>query len=87
MTKTDAATVTEAPEHTPGNTSSLLAMGLLGSARHAMVNVFHGISEMFRLVRAYNDLTRLDHVTLREIGGRRGELDRILGGHPPRNYR
>jgi hypothetical protein len=52
-----------------------------------MINVCHGISEMFRLVRAYNDLTRLDHGTLREIGGRRGELDRILGGHPPRKYR
>ena len=101
MTKFDAATVREAetaaevPARAAGKPSSFLTnslpMGPMGSARRAMATavnaVFHGISEMFRLVRAYNDLARLDHGTLRAIGGRRGELDRILGGHPPRKTR
>ena len=37
-----------------------------------------------RLIRAYNDLYRLNGSTLRDLGYRRGELDRVLNGHRPR---
>ena len=56
-------------------------------AMRAMVNVVNTIFEKCRLVRAYNELARLGDHSLREIGNRPGELNRILSGHPSRPTR
>lgn len=59
----------------------------IASVWRAVVDSVDRFSEMCRRVRAFNELTRLDHRTLQEIGRRRGELDRVLRGLPPRPYR
>jgi len=53
----------------------------------AVVLACEGFSEKCRLVRAYNDLTRLDDRTLHAIGSNREELERILAGHTPQKHR
>jgi uncharacterized protein YjiS (DUF1127 family) len=45
--------------------------------------LFAALGKWMRLIRAYNDLQRLDNTTLRDLGYRRGELDRVLDGHRP----
>ena len=57
------------------------------AARHAVIGAADAISDFFRRARAYNDLSRMDSRTLRDIGCRRGELNRIIEGRPPRVYR
>jgi hypothetical protein len=41
-------------------------------------------SDLCRRIRAYNDLTRLDHRTLQALGQRQGEIAGVLDGLPPR---
>jgi len=57
------------------------------AARHAVIGAADAISDLFRRVRAYNDLSRMDSRTLRDIGCRRADLNRIIEGRPPRVYR
>ncbi|MDX1483834.1 MAG: hypothetical protein R3229_05065 [Alphaproteobacteria bacterium] len=64
----------------------LMAAGARAMCRIA-VAATDRISETCRLVRAYNDLSRLDAATLRAIGAQEGELDRILSGGRPRKGR
>lgn len=46
--------------------------------------LWSAFSNGMRLIRAYNDLHRLNYSTLRDLGYRPGELDRVLHGHRPR---
>lgn len=43
------------------------------------------VTNFMRLIRAYNDLSRMNTSTLRDIGFRPGELDRVLDGRWKRN--
>ncbi len=45
------------------------------------------ICRLMMLIRAYNDLARVDAGTLRRIGENEVELDRVLNGYSPRNSR
>lgn len=45
------------------------------------------INRGMRLIRAYNDLDRMNIRTLQDLGTHYGELDRVLQGHRPRTDR
>ena len=57
----------------------------------ALLHRIHGLlaalGNWMRLIRAYNELHRLNDNTLQDIGFRRGELDRVLNGHRPSSTR
>ena len=46
--------------------------------------LFAGFGNGMRLIRAYNDLHLLNNSARRDLGYRRGELNRVLQGHRPR---
>ena len=51
---------------------------------HSLRGTIDALCNHMRLVRAYNDLNRLSDRTLRDLGIRPGELERVLNGRRPR---
>ena len=84
-------TVTAMPKSLLGEVSetapSLKLQFLVKSSIRYISQLIASLSAGMRLVRAYNELHRMNNSTLHDLGYRRGELDRVLAGHRPRNTR
>jgi uncharacterized protein YjiS (DUF1127 family) len=59
-------------------------MRLIRILLYPIRGLFAGFGNGMRLIRAYNDLHRLNNSARRDLGYRRSELDRVLQGHRPR---
>jgi len=80
MMKTDTVTQRFLVSESRGATKHTL----LGRLLRRLFGLVETLSDRMRLVRAYNELQRLDNRTLRDLGYQRSELDRVLSGHRPR---
>ena len=79
MMKTDTVT----HRFLVGESRKVAKHSLPGRLLRRLFGLVEAVSDRMRLVRAYNDLQRLDNRTLRDLGYRRSELDRVLSGHRP----
>jgi hypothetical protein len=57
---------------------------LVAGAGRAFIAVADAAGDLCRRIRAYNDLTRLDHRSLQALGQRPGEIARVLDSLLPR---
>ncbi len=57
---------------------------LAAKVGRTLVTVADAAANLCRRIRAYNDLTRLDHRTLQALGQRPGEIARVLDSLLPR---
>ena len=72
---------------TSGNARNMGNKQVFPSLWRRLRDVPAAISRGMRLIRAYNDLDRMNTRTLQGLGRDYAELDRVLRGHRPRSSR